>query len=600
MSWQAWVTATTLVLMLASMASGRVAADFAVLGALLVLVLTGVISASDAASGFASPALVTIALLYVVATGLKETGAMASLCAWLLGRPRSPLEAQARLIGPVALLSAFTNNTPLVAAFLPVINGVSKRTGVPPSRLYMPLSFAAILGGLCTLIGTSTNLTVAALIERHNAAHPADAVPELGLWTQTPVGLVVAVVGLVYILLLGRTLLPDDSSRLSTDPSSARRYMTAMRIETAAPIVGLSVESAGLRHLPGLFLSRIDRPGESITAVEPTQRLSAGDVLVFVGILDSVIDLQRTRGLTPVTDESGPTADRPAMRLVEAVISPDSPLIGQTIREAGLRTRYGAVVIAVHRLGHRLQGKIGDIVVKPGDTLLLEAGSSFAARYRNSEEFHLVSELEGAAAPRHSRAWLAMLIMVSVIVLLSIDSVEPMTAALAAAAAMIAGRCCTGAQARSGLDLAVLIVVGAAAGLGEAMRSTGLAALLAESMTAGALGFGPVAVLSAVYALTTIFTMLMSNNAAAAVMFPVALATAQAASINPLPLVICVTIAASAEFMTPFGYQTNLMVMGPGGYQWKHFLRFGGPLTVLCGVAAVAASSMMYGPLAAR
>lgn len=598
MNWEAWFTAGLLAAMLVTLASGRVATDIAVLGAVLLLLLAGVLTPGEALEGFANTGLATIAFLYVCATGLTETGATAGISARLMGRPKSVLGAQTRLVLPVAVISAFTNNTTLVAAMLPALDGLARRTGIAASRLFMPLSFAAILGGVCTLIGTSTNLVVAGLLTRHNAAHPDQVVPTFGMFTLSAAGVPVALAGLAYMLVMGRRLLPD---RRDDEPGvgSPKQYMTAMRVQGGSPLIGRTVEEAGLRHLPGLFLGRIDRTDETVTAVAPSERLLEGDTLIFVGKLDSVVDLQKFRGLVPVVDEGEGQPNRPSMRLVEAVVSASSPLIGQTIREAGIRTRYGAVVVAAHRHGYRLAGKIGDIVIRPGDTLLLEAGADFMRRHRDSIEFHLVSELDGAAAPRHSKAPIALLIMGALIAALSLKLVDTMTGAMTAAGLMVLTRCCTPGQARKGMDWSVLIVVGASFGLGRALEKTGLADSVAHQVVHWTQGGGPVAILGTVYALTVLFTMVISNVAAAVMMFPVAMEVARSQGMAFLPLAVCLAIGASAEFTTPLGYQTNLMVMGPGGYRWSDFARFGGPLTILCGMVCVAACAIVFGPLAA-
>ncbi len=598
MGTEAWLTAGVLLAMLAGLASGRVAPDLALGGALLLLLISGIIGPAEAIAGFANPGVATIALLYIVAAGMKETGAVRGMAARLIGQPRSTLDAQARLIGPIAALSAFTNNTPLVAAMLPVLDSTARRAGIAASRLFMPLSFAAILGGMCTLIGTSTNLVVHGLIKQHNALPDATPIREFGMFTVAWVGVPVMAVGLAYILVFGRALLPTREDPMSAE-ASAKRYMTEVRVERGSPVAGKNVEEAGLRHLPGLFLSRIDRGDRSITAVGPGERVREGDVLVLVGDLDSVVDLQSTRGLTPVTAESDEAngGNRHSMKLIEAVVSPSSPLVGQTVRDAAIRSRYNAVVIAAHRFGHKLSGKIGDIVIHPGDTLLLEAGPDFASRYRGSSEFHLVSELEGAAAPRHARAPIAIGIMVALVAALSAGLLQPMVGAMAAAGLMIITRCCTGPQARASIDWSVLIVVASAFGIGNAMQASGLAPFLADRLIDVAGSGGPVAILAAIYVLTVVFTMLMSNTAAAVLMFPVAIDAASVAGIDALPVAVLVAIAASADFSTPLGYQTNLMVLGPGGYRWIDFTRFGTPLTLLAGAVAIGATMVAFGPL---
>lgn len=622
---EAWLVAGLILLMLGLLGSGRFAADVVVLCSVLVLLLFGIITPAEALRGFSNPGVVTVAFLYIVAAGLRETGAMAMLTERLLGRPRTALAAQARLVLPVAGLSAFVNNTPIVAMFLPVLSGLSRRTGIAPSRLFLPLSYAAILGGACTLIGTSTNVVVAGLIHAHNRDVPEASarLPEMGMFTISALGVPVAVVGIAYLLLAGRRLLPDRRS----DPlqvEAARQYATAMRIGPDCPIVGRTVEKAGLRHLPGLFLSRIERTEATLVAVAPDEVLRAGDTLVFVGVLESVVDLQKIRGLTPVAEEHAAPAGeageaggspepvrrgnghahRARMKLVEVVISPASPLVGLSVREGGFRTRYRAVIIGVHRHGQRVPGKIGDIVLRPGDTLLIEAPPEFSRRFKDSADFYLVSELDGAAAPRHDRAWVALGIFALMVALFTLGSVnlvpgwnrlpDEMVIAMAAAALMIVFRCCTTAQARASLDWTVLIVIAASFGMGRAMETTGLASVLADSITTAASAGGPMLLLASIYLITLVFTALINNNAAAVLMFPIIVQISRDQGLPFMPLALCMVVAASCEFMTPIGYQTNLMVMGPGGYRWSDYLRFGGPLTLICGTVAVAVAGLLW------
>lgn len=595
MGYEAWLTAGLIVAMLGVLASGRAATDSVVLGALAVLLVGGVLEPAEAVRGFANTGLITIALLYVVATGLHETRAVSVLTERMLGRPRTARQAQLRMTTPIAGLSAFVNNTPIVAMFLPVLRDLSNRSGIAAAKLFMPLSFAAILGGTCTLIGTSTNLVTQGLLIEHNRT-AAEALPTLGMWTLAKVGLPVAVVGIIYMLIAGDRLLPKrDGDRMR--PEAGREYMTAMRVASDSPIVGKTIEQAGLRHLPGLFLSRIDRAETTIIAVGPEEVLHAGDTLNFVGVLDSVLDLQKIKGLVPVTDGGDPVGYRPQLKLIEAVVSPGSPLIGRSVRDSGIRTGWGAVVIAVHRHGERVPGKIGDIVLRPGDSLLLESDPGFARRHRDSTFFTLVSELPGAAAPRHERAYVALAILAAMVLVMTFNWFDHMVAAGAAAGLMVLTRCCSAGQARQGIEWPVLLTIGAAFGIARAMEKTGLAQAIAENVVAWAGAYGPWALVGAAYLLTLLFTTLITNNAAVALMFPIALGVADEAGLNFMPIAIAITLAASLEFMTPLGYQTNLMVMGPGGYRWGDYMRFGGPLTVLCALVAIALIPFMYGPL---
>jgi di/tricarboxylate transporter len=595
--WRPWFTAAMLIVMVVAIASGQMAIDVVVVGVLAALIAVGVVEPGEAVRGFGNPALVTIAALYVVAAALQRTGAISMLSARLLGRPRSALAAQARLLPQVALFSAFANNTPIVATYIPMLTRLSRLRGIPVGLLMIPLSFAAILGGLCTLIGTSTMLVVQGMMIEADKTLGVE-LPSFEMLTVTPVGVPVALVGLAYLLLVGWRLLPRGGVDV-TDPDQARHYMAALRVEAGSPVIGRTIEQAELRNLPGLFLSRIERDDRSLTAVDPETELREGDELVFVGVLESLKDLRQIRGLSPAAEGSGLAGSEarrdPHLRLVEAVVSPNSPLVGRTIRGAGIRTRYGAVVVAVQRLGTALPGKIGSMRLRPGDTLLLETGQRFLRRYQNSAEFTLVSEAADTAPIEHERAWLSLMIFGGFVVALLVG-VHPMTASLVAAGAMLLTRCCRGAHARQAVDWSVIVIIGAAFGLGTAMETSGLARMLAEPIARAASALGPGAALALIYAITVVATTFVTNAAAAVLMFPIALEVALVGGYAVTPFAVCVAIAASAEFTTPIGYHTNLMVMTPGGYRFLDYVRVGAPLTLLAGVVAVLACLVAYPP----
>lgn len=603
-SWEPILTGVLIVLMVGTMVFGRFGPDIVMMGVLLMLLLAGVLEPGEAVAGFANQGVITVAMLYIVAAAMKETGAMARITAIMLGRPETERGAQVRMALPVAAMSAFINNTPIVAMFLPTLANVARRCSFSPSKLYMPLSFASILGGVCTLIGTSTNVVVAKLVDDEALVGPGGEVFSFGMFTIAWVGLPIALVGLVYIFVLGRKLLPDRADPIEQAQAAGdTEYHAALRVEPGSPIADKSVEQAGLRALPGLFLSRIERGDVTLVAVGPAEVIRARDVLVFVGDLDSVVDLQQIKGLVPSTlpgpddsvDEDHDPHYRPNLRVTEAVISSNSSLAGLTIRESGIRTRYGAVVVAVRRQGQQIKGKLGEIRLRTGDTLLLEAPPGFADRFGISGDFYLVNERVTPAALRHDRAWMALGVLAVLVATLSFGVLEPMVASMLAAGLMVATRCCTGPQARSGVNFQILIVIGASFGIGAAMRKTGLAGDIAHAIVEGVDALGPWGLLAAVYALTSVFTATMTNNAAAVLMFPIAVAVAQEQGLNPIPFVIAITVAASCEFSTPIGYQTNLMVMGPGGYRWLDYTRFGGPLTIIAGVLCVLLAPLLYG-----
>ena len=586
--WHAWLTGALIVAMVGVFATGRFGPDIVMMGVLLVLLVTQVVEPGQAIAGFASEGVITVGLLYIVATGMKETGAMNLITARLLGRPKSVGEATLRLSAPVAGLSAFVNNTPIVAMFLPTLNAVARRSRLPGSKLFMPLSFAAILGGSCTLIGTSTNVVVGGLLSQLEGP---DA-PRFGMFTLSLVGVPIAVLGVGYMVLFAGRLLPDRAGPGPEEGGPSRQYYATLKVRPDSPMVGKTVEAAGLRHLPGLFLSRIERDDSSVIAVTPEETIRAGDVLAFVGALESVVDLQQFKGLEP-TGNAG-MEYRPNLRLIEAVVSNESQFVGLTVRQSGIRTRYGAVIVAVHRFGQQLAGKIGDIRLREGDTLLLEAPSGFVARHGSSRDFYLVTERADPAALRHDRGYIALVLLALLVVGLTVG-MNPMVAAMAAAGGMILFRCCTGAQARAGVDWQILVVIGAAFGIKAAMENSGLAATIAHAAVQATGGAGPWALLAVVYLLTLVFTMFMTNNAAAVLMFPIALSVTQEAGLNFMPFAVAITIAASCEFTTPIGYQTNLMVMGPGGYKWLDYTKFGTPLTLMAAVICIALAPIFYG-----
>jgi di/tricarboxylate transporter len=600
MPWEAWVTLATVVLVLYGLARNFAGPDVIMMGGAVALSALHPLSnrfpsPAQFASTFGNEGVLTVGALFVTAAALTETGAISLITDRLLGRPQSASLAQVRLMTPVTCVSAFLNNTPVVAMFMPVVAEWCKRTGISPSKLYLPLSYAAILDGMSTLIGTSTNLVVQAQLVQTRKTDPS--LQLFSMFTLTPIGLPIAIAGLVYVVAASRRLLPDRRSFL-LQVSDARQYTVEMLVQPGSPIEGQTIESAGLRRLPGAFLSAIERNGETLVAVGPEQVLRGNDRLIFVGIVDSVVDLQRIRGLVPATDQIFKlTAERLNRLLVEAVVSSTSPLIGRSIRDGRFRNRYDAAVIAVCRHGERVATKIGDIVLHAGDTLLLQARPDFVTRHRHNQDFVLVSAIEESRPMRHDRAWIAILVLAGLIVMASLENVTSVSVfgvALLATALMGVGGCLSAEQARRSIQLPVLLAIVASLVIGRAIEQTGLAGAAAGWLIGGLDRFGPVGVLAGVYLVTLIFTELVTNNAAAALAFPLAKASAAALGVNFMPFAVVIAIAASAGFATPLGYQTHLMVYGPGGYRFADFVRMGVPLDILCMVVAVVLTPLVY------
>jgi di/tricarboxylate transporter len=414
----------------------------------------------------------------------------------------------------------------------------------------------------------------------------------------TWVGLPAALVGIAFLVLCSRYLLPNRLPSIET-VSDPRQYTIEMLVAPDSPLAGKSIEQAGLRHLPSLYLAEIDREGVVMPAVGPEERLRPGDRLVFVGIVDSLVDLQKMRGLVPATDQVFKLDSPRSQRcLMEAVASSTCPVVGKTIRDGRFRSLYNAVVIAVARHGERIRGKIGDIVLRAGDTLLLEAHPSFADLHRNSRDFFLVSRVENSSPPHYERAATALGILLAMVLIVTCSEsfggkITMFHGAMVAAALMLLTRCCRADQARRSIDWQVLVAIAASFGIGQALQKTGAADAVTKAIIDMA-GGSPWWSLVAIYGVTLLVTELITNNAAAALMFPFALSAAANLDVNPMSFIVAVMMAASAGFATPIGYQTNLMVYGPGGYRFTDYLRIGVPLDLVIWIVTVALAPLVW------
>ena len=615
MGWQGWFTIGRVIAVLALLVKTRLAPDIVLVSAVGLLFIVGILDANETLAGLANEGMVTIGFLFVVGAGVVETGGIGWLAEQLFGRPKTATRAVIRMMVPTSFLSAFMNNTPLVAMLIPAVSDWGKKLGIPASKLMIPLSYAAILGGTCTLIGTSTNLVVNGLVIKTareevqrtgNSTLPTDG---LRMFDVTWIGIPCVLVGCTFVVIAGRWLLPDRRPALSQleDP---RQYTIEMMVAQDSPLVGKTIENAGLRHLEGVYLAEIDREDVILPAVSPREHLRAGDRLVFVGVVESMVDLQKVRGLTPATDQVFKlSSPRAARTLIEAVVSNTCPVVDRTIRDGKFRTAYNAVVLAVARNGERINKKIGDIVLRPGDTLLLEAHPSFVDQQRNSRDFFLVSQLEGSTTRRHDRAVVALTILAAMVVVvtlgdmlgevsllgLDLGKITMLKASMVAAGLMVATRCCTARMARRSIDWQTLMAIAASFGIGMALEKTGAARGVAEGIVDLAQG-SPWMTLALVYLVTALTTEMITNNAAAALMFPLALSAARNLNVGEMPFIIAVAMAASAAFATPIGYQTNLMVYGPGGYRFGDYFKIGLPLNLLMASVTVAIAPFVYVP----
>lgn len=580
--WEGWATLGVTVLIVCALINNWAPADAVFLGATVLLAALKIITPEQAFSGFSNPGVLTIAALFVVAAALRETGVLNYIGDHLLGHSVSEKGALGRLAILVVPLSALVNNTPIVAMMVPVIIDWCRKRHISPSRLLIPLSYLAILGGTCTLIGTSTNLIIHGLLL--NEENMGLKFFEIG-----KIGILFTLVGTTYLMFVGPILLPKRKELLEQLGDSRREYLVELLVENNCRLIGQTIETAGLRQLPGLFLIEIDRDGSIIAPVTPDEIIHSQDRMVFTGIVSTIVDLEKIPGLRPATDQSYhlSPAQRRGRLLSEAVISPTSPLIGKSIRNANFRAMYNAAVVAVHRNGSRVTNKVGNIILNPGDTLLLQTGTHFSQAHRNNPDFYLVSDVEDSHPLRYERAGIAVMVFLALLTLMVSNVLNPMIVSFIAAGVMVGTRCVSAASARKSIEWQVLITIAAAFGVGSAIQASTLGNVAAQALVAITHQWGPYATLAAVYITTVLVTEVITNNAAAVLMFPLCLQTATVLGVQERPFIIALALAASASFASPVGYQTNMMVYGPGGYRFTDFLRIGLPLNIILCVVAI-------------
>ncbi|MCS3647537.1 di/tricarboxylate transporter [Salinibacter ruber] len=604
LSLNAWITVAVVVGLVGALMADVGRPDLVLLSGLSVLLVSGVVSPDQAFAGFSNAAVLTVGALYVVAGGVQHTDALSELDRVLFADTTRLGPVLARFMVPTSVLSGLLNNTPIVAMLTPRLQEWADAQNIPASKLMIPLSYAAITGGMMTLIGTSTNLIVAGLME-------AEGYEPLSLFDVTWVGVPAALVVIAYFVLGGHRLLPD---RGTSAPAAERRLgqnMFEVTVTAPSPIVGQTVAEAGLRDLGDAYLTHVRR-GTEVLQGRPGRPLEQGDVLAFNGSLAARERLLERPGLSRTLPAPDGTHDDPAryetLPLYEAVIAESSNLVGTTLGEANFREQYQGVVLGIQRQDEPVTSPVGTTELQAGDLLIVEAPDDFEERWSSGsrEEFYLVAPRDGRArqggAPddeegktdRSGRAPIALGLTGAMVLAAATGLAPIVTAAVLAALLMILAGCIRPAEAQRALNVQVLVVIAAALGIGKAIETTGLATAAAQGVLSVAEPFGPVVVLVALYLLTNLLTEIITNNAAAVLMLPVAMAAASSLGAPPVAFGVLVAVAASASFLTPIGYQTNLMVMAPGGYRFSDYARVGWPVTLLVMGTSVGIISLVW------
>jgi di/tricarboxylate transporter len=578
-------------------ASNRLRVDVAAITVMAALIVTGLVTPQQGTSGFANEATITVGLMMVLAAGLARTGAIDLLGTWVA---RMAGKSETRFLAVILLVtvpaSALINNTPVVIVLLPVILGFARKADLAPSRLLMPLSFGSQMGGTLTLIGTSTNLLVAALALELG-------LERLNLFTITPAAAVLAAVGVAYLLTVGRLLTP--SRKPSADlirTYELREYLTGLVVEKDASIAGKTLAETGFEQRFGLQVVAIERGDERLRFPTGATRIEAGDVLIARGRVPDITKIEESGDLrllskrpdlpaAPKGEEDG-EQDADAKEVVEAgfaevIVPPRSRVIGRTLRDLGFRARYGLTALALQRHGAPSHAPIGSVALEAGDILLVQGTQDALHALHERGEFALLGTLD-MPARRRDRLKFALPILIAVVGLAAFNVTTILVSALLGVIAMTLTGCIRPEEAYRDVDWMVLILLGAIIPLGIAMRETGAAELLAVSLLDLTRPLGLYGVLFAFYLLTSLLTELISNNAAAVVLAPIAVAVAAGLGVSPMPFVIAVMFAASNSYMTPIGYQTNTFIYGPGGYAFSDYVRVGGPLNLLLSATATA------------
>ena len=554
--------------------------------AILVFIFGGILTPTEALHGFANEQLAVIVLLLIISDIFKKSSIVNVLFHQLFGKSKNVGSFKFCMMTVVASFSAFFNNTPLVAMMMPYTNSWAVKNKVAPSKLLIPLSYAAILGGCVTLVGTSTNLIVNGL------AIDAGFDP-LSIFDFTAVGLPMLVIGIAYLALFGGKLLPNTLKTSEGEESEKREFFVETYVKADSQFIGKSVEKSGFRALKGLYLVEVIRTDTSFSPVAPNFVLQEEDALIFAGETAALDQFrEEDLGLTLPKIVSRLDADKTSTN--EIVVSYNSSLIGKEVKKTDFRARYDAAIVAIHRNGERLVGKIGEMELRAGDVLLVFSGSNFLSRAKNNRAFYILSHIEEAEDINVVKVSLVFAALVTSVILSAVSSVSLL---LCLACVLLLGiflKIMPLNEIRKGLDFDLIILIAFGLAFGKAMSNSGASVYLAEGFLLLQNYLSPTLFLMLIFLITNILAAYITNKAAVAILFPISVAIAMQLGLNPIPFILIVSFGAAANFITPIGYQTNLMVYGSGGYNFKDFMRIGWPLTVMYMVVSSLVLGAMY------
>ena len=554
-----------------------------VLGA-LSLGLTGILTPKEILSGFANEQIIVIIVLLLIGDIIKSKGILNNFFEKLVFRGAGTYNRfLGRMMYVVAGFSAFLNNTPIVAVMMPYVNKWSNKNQIASSKLLIPLSFAAILGGTITLIGTSTNLIVNGMLAEQSVFPNFHSLEMLDFaW----VGLPMTIIGVAYLWLVSKKLLPKNIDILKEAESNMRNYLVNVKISEKSNLSGKTVHQAGLRNLSSLFLVKVEREKDVFSVISPNFILNRNDILSFAGDTTAISELIEPHNGV-LLEEGVEHQNVQKANLLEVVLSHNSKLIDKTVKQIGFRSKYDASVIAIHRNAEKLKGKIGNIELKSGDLLLMLTGEDFDDLTFRSREFYRISKLRTYEKPKTKDAIVLIGGLILAIVLSALKLVPLFIGVLILLAIIMLSGIANPKDVEKGVDFNLGLTIAMALALGLAMSKTGVAADISHGIINTLAPIGIIGLLAGIYIATSLLAAYITNVAAVAILFPIVLAIAAEKTLNPLPFVLLIAYAAAANFMTPIGYQTNMMVYGPGSYKFTDYMKIGLPLTLIYGIGAV-------------
>ncbi len=596
MTIDAYITIAILALTFGLLIKTRIPPAAVFLGALTLTMTFRLAPLDQTLDGFSNSGMLTVGALFMVAAGMYSTGAITMLTEKLIGRPKTLLGAQLKILPSVSIGSAFLNNTPLVAMMIPVIRDLSKSCRLAASRLYIPLSYASILGGTCTLIGTATNLVVSGMvIDAMAEAGPGTPyMREITMFDLAWIGVPATLIGLGFIMLSSKWLLPG-SVDVEDRAEARRRYGAEFTIPAKSPLIGKTLKELGFTNPVGFQLLSVQRSDGSQPENKPDLKLKVGDVLTFDSDFSSLPGLWATNGLVPHITGREMESERYQRSLVKVVLSRRNSVIGRKISELPPpESAYRINIVAISRRGRPIDRPLGQVRIKAGDIGVLEVDDSFYFENRNEVEFATTKRLTGARIQRTDKALAATMITVGMVAAAALDLMSMLNAALLASGLMVLTGCMSLRAAGRSVEFSTLVVIASAIGLEAAVTGSGLSAAVADFLHEIA-GDNPYTALAVVFAGCIAMDTLITNVASAVFMFPIAMAMAGELGLSFMPFAITVMVGASCSFISPMGYQTNLMVYGPGGYKFTDFVKMGVPLTVVVGIVTIILTPLFFG-----